>query len=410
MPAKALVKAQSPGSWVFYGDLAFMGGLGLMILFVPLSEFLKNVGYFLALGGWLTKRVGGHDLRITFTPLGVFLSFYFLASLVSAAFAIDRWEGLRGTWDVFRPLSLFLMMVNDVDTAPKVRFCLWFFIASTGIGVAWGLLDYFSGHALLLEIKSLGHPNHTATYLVMMLALLSSLLLLMDWPLQAKVAIGFLAGATLLALFLTYSRGGWMAFLACLFFLSISLRRWKPILVAALLIMAILVGLEMTGRLWTTKIEMLAHLAQDESLLERFRMWRGSILSLKERPLVGVGPRNFKYLDHERYGFKKINHAHSLFFNVMAERGLLGLLSLIALLACYAYEGIKRRRQSKGALSRALWHAAMGSFITIVVAGMVNTTLHSEGAIAFWSITALTLSSLGVQTEKGPIQGEMLPR
>jgi hypothetical protein len=35
----------------------------------------------------------------------------------------------------------------------------------------------------------------------------------------------------------------------------------------------------------------------------------------------------------------------------------------------------------------------MGSFITIVVAGVANTTLHTEGAIAFWSLTALMLAS-----------------
>jgi len=77
---------------------------------------------------------------------------------------------------------------------------------------------------------------------------------------------------------------------------------------------------------------------------------------------------------------------------VLAERGLLGFLSLIGFLVCYVYECI-RRRPPKDALSQALWHAAMGSFITIVVAGMVNTTLHAEGAMAFSSVTALMLAS-----------------
>lgn len=383
----------------FSADLLFLGGLGLMILSLPISEFLKNVGYFLALGGWIVKRAGGRGFRVTLTPLGIFLGLYFLTSLLSAAFAIDRWEGLRGVWDVFRPLSLFLMMINDIDTVAKIRLCLWFFIVSTGIGIAWGFLDYFSGSSPLLGIKSLGHPNHTAWYLVIMLTLLLSLLLMMDWSVQAKIAIGILVGATFLALFLTYSRGAWMAFVACLLFLSISLKRWKPVVVVALLTMAILVSLQITGRLWTGKIEKLSHLAQDDSLLERFRMWRGSVLSLQDHPLLGVGPRNFKNLDPERYGLptdprgRAYNHAHNLFFTVMVERGLLGLLSLLALLTCYAYEGIKRHRRLRDDLSKALWHAAMGSFIAIVVAGIFNTTLHSEGATAFWSITALMLAA-----------------
>jgi O-antigen ligase len=380
------------GRAVRYADAYFMGGLALMILTLPISEALKNIGYFSALGGWVLKRAARRDFRITFTPVGVFLSIYLLASLLSAAFAFDRWEGFRGAWDVFRPLSVFLMMVNEVDSGEKARLYLWLFVASTGIGVVWGLANHLLGVKPLLEIESLGHSNHTAWYLVIMLALLVSLLLFMEWPVPVKAAVGALSGLTLLAVLLTYSRGALIALLACLLFLSIPYRRWKPITVVVFSAILILISLEAAGTRWSRHIAMLAQPAQDESLVDRFRLWRGSLLSLKDRPWLGVGPRNFKYLDHERYGFKQTSHAHSLFFNVIAERGLLGFLSLMALFGCYVYEGM-RRWPSKDSLSTALWHAAMGSFITIVVAGVVNTTLHTEGAIAFWSLTALMLAS-----------------
>ena len=112
------------GRAVRYAEAVFMGGLALMILTLPISEALKNIGYFVALGGWVLKRAARRDFRITFTPIGVFLSVYLLASLLSAAFAFDRWEGFRGVWDVFRYLSLFLMMVNDVDSKPRILFCV----------------------------------------------------------------------------------------------------------------------------------------------------------------------------------------------------------------------------------------------------------------------------------------------
>jgi O-antigen ligase len=389
------------GRAVRYADAAFMGGLALMILTLPISEALKNIGYFIALGGWVFKRAVRRDFRMAFTPLGVFLSIYFLTSLLSAAFAVNRWEGFRGAWDVFRPLSIFLMMVNELDGVEKIRFYLWLFVASTGIGVIWGLANYLLGVKRLLEIKSLGHSNHTAWYLVIMLALLVSLLLFMEWPVPVKAAVGALSGLTLLAVLLTYSRGALIALLACLLFLSIPYRRWKPITVVVCSAILILISLEAAGTRWSRHIAMLAQPAQDESLVDRLRLWRVSLLSLKDRPWLGIGPRNFKYLDHERYGFKqdherygfkRVDHAHSLFFNVIAERGLLGFLSLMALFGCYVYEGM-RRWPPKDSLSTVLWHAAMGSFITIVVAGVANTTLHTEGAIAFWSLTALMLAS-----------------
>jgi len=370
-----------------------------MILTLPISEALKNIGYFVALGGWVLKRAARRDFRITFTPIGIFLSMYLLASLLSAAFAFDRWEGFRGVWDVFRYLSLFLMMVNDVDSKQKILFCVSLFVASTAMGVTRGLFDYFTGTDMRIGIKTLGNPVHVATYVVIMLALCMSLLFLMDWPFWTKVAVGVVTGAAYLAIFLTYSRGGWIACLAVLLFLAVSLKRWEPIVALVFLTMVIVVGLSGTGRLWTRHFEMLGRLDEDVNLIERVKMWRGAVLSVKDRPVLGIGPRNFRNLDHERYGFQRTDvygrrwtDAHNLFLTVLAERGLLGFLSLIGFLVCYVYECI-RRRPPKDALSQALWHAAMGSFITIVVAGMVNTTLHAEGAIAFSSMTALMLAS-----------------
>ncbi|HWR21023.1 MAG TPA: O-antigen ligase family protein [Verrucomicrobiae bacterium] len=400
MMNKALASGLETGGRVDYPDLVFMLGLSIMILFLPLSETLKNVGYALALAGWIIKKAVNRRFQIRMTPFGGVLSLYLLTSLLSAAFAVDPREGLRGAWDVFRPLSLFVMMVNDVETLPKIRLCLLLFIISTTIGVAWGLFDNLSGRDFRLEIRSLGYPNHTATYLAMMLAVLISLLLLMEWSTRVKMLVWTVAGATMLALFLTYSRGGWIAFAACLLFLSISLKQWKPIVAIALLGTGILVGLQVTGRLWTRQITMLAHLDQDENALQRLRMWRGSVLSLKDRPLLGVGPRNFKNLDHERYGLPRFDHAHSLFFTVLAERGLLGFLALMAVLACYLYEAIKLR-PLQDVLSRALRHAAIGSFIALVVAGTVNTTLRGEVAIALCSFMALALAAAKGATSAG---------
>ena len=400
MLAKVGASRRGEGGWaVRYADAAFMGGLALMILTLPISEALKNIGYFVALGGWVLKRAARRDFRITFTPIGIFLSMYLLASLLSAAFAFDRWEGFRGAWDVFRYLSLFLMMVNDVDSKPKILFCVSLFIASTAMGVTRGLFDYFTGTDMRIGIKTLGNPVHVATYVVIMLALCMSLLFLMDWPFWTKIAVGVVTGAACLAIFLTYSRGGWIACLAVLLFLAVSLKRWEPIAAVVFLTVVIVVGLSGTGRLWTRHFEMLGRLDEDVNLIERVKMWRGAVLSVKDRPVLGIGPRNFRNLDHERYGFQRTDvygrrwtDAHNLFLTVLAERGLLGFLSLIGFLVCYVYECI-RRRPPKDALSQALWHAAMGSFITIVVAGMVNTTLHAEGAIAFSSMTALMLAS-----------------
>lgn len=392
-------------------DTMLMAGLGLMIFFIPTSESLKNVGYFLALAGWLLKRALSRDWRLALTPLGAFFLLYLLVSLLSAAFAIDRWEGLKGTWDVFRPFSLFLIIINDLRSEGRIHLCLWFFIVSTGIGVLWGLTDYVRGMAYkgyLLGIHSLGFPNHTATYLAMMLVLILSLLLTMHWSVRATAFLGAVMAMTGLALFLTYSRGAWVGFLVALLFLSRSLRRWKPLVVVATLVACSIVGFQLIGKpsdMRESAYKPLHLVPYNMMSSVRSDLWSGVIRDLKDRPLLGVGPRNFINLDYARYGSKQINHAHSLFFNVLAERGLLGLLSLLALLVCYLYQGVKLHRQFKTEMGQALWHAAMGCFIVTVVNGVFNTTLHSEGAIALWTTTALMISAVKRGLEESPVKG-----
>ena len=59
------------GRAVRYAEAVFMGGLALMILTLPISEALKNIGYFVALGAWILKRAARRDFMMTFTPIPV---------------------------------------------------------------------------------------------------------------------------------------------------------------------------------------------------------------------------------------------------------------------------------------------------------------------------------------------------
>ncbi|MCZ7625542.1 MAG: hypothetical protein M5R38_06660 [Candidatus Methylomirabilis sp.] len=62
------------------------------------------------------------------------------------------------------------------------------------------------------------------------------------------------------------------------------------------------------------------------------------------------------------------------------------------MLASYLYEAI-RLRPSREGLNMALRHAAIGSLITLVTAGTVNTTLRGEVAIALCAFMALALAA-----------------
>jgi len=184
--------------------------------------------------------------------------------------------------------------------------------------------------------------------------------------------------------------------------------------------LSLLLTFTSSSNLLVWKMRKLQDLPQDHTLQLRIATWKGAMRSIADRPLLGVGPRNFKNLNAIKYGLprkldkegllKGPDHAFNLFVTVGTERGILGLAALLALMVRYLQVWWKLRLQLSNEWSEGLWYASVGAFIAILVAGLVTTTLHSEGAIALWSLTALTFSSLGVQAEKGSVQGEMLSR
>ena len=109
----------------------------------------------------------------------------------------------------------------------------------------------------------------------------------------------------------------------------------------------------------------------------RLELWRIAIAMWRDRPLLGVGPDNFRRL-HPQYGgwlapaFQPTT-AHNLFLEAAADTGTLGLLCLVGTLA-FAARGAWRRRAGEA----AAW-AALGLLAALAVQGQVEALLEYTG-------------------------------
>ena len=120
-----------------------------------------------------------------------------------------------------------------------------------------------------------------------------------------------------------------------------------------------------------------------------------------ERPLLGVGPRNFNYIDRQRYPVNRnMNHAHSLYFNVLAEMGWLGVGALALWLGSIVVVGWRSRRFFTTPWGQVVWMGTLGCFITITLSGVMTTTFHTEGAMAFSAIIGLLLAAPHLPAEE----------
>ena len=392
-----------------YLEVGQWGALMLLIVSLPLSESMKNVAFGLALGCWVLQAVLGEARRPRLTGVGAAQALLVTVAFASTLVAINRWQGSRGAWDMTRAWLTFLLVLNTVTSWDRLKRCWILFVGATAVGCLVGLWEFVVGipqaleartfggsHAL--EVLSLGHPIHTATYLLMMIVLALSYLAFAGAIKVRRYTWLFAAGAAILvpSMFLTFSRSAGLAFLVILIVMGIAAR--KRLLTAAL------VALILVGAVGVTRIPSVnrhfsgaTHPFSTGAITDRLHVWGGVLRLASDRPAFGVGPRNFNYFDKQRYGIitsmNYFNHAHSLYFNVLAEMGWLGAAAFGLWLGTIAVVGWRARRSLTTPWGRVVWMGALGSFLTITVSGIMTTTMHTEGAMAFSAIIGLLLAA-----------------
>ena len=128
----------------------------------------------------------------------------------------------------------------------------------------------------------------------------------------------------------------------------------------------------------------------------------------EENPLLGVGSKCFKTI-REQYGVPEYaGQAHNLLIHVAAELSSIGVIALIAWLGAYLHFLIRVRQRLTNDLMRALWFAAMGSFLTILIGGVIDPTIGSEVSLIFLLITGLLIVVPSIAGEKKTLSPDSL--
>lgn len=369
-----------------------------LVAFLPAFEAPKNLAIVLYLLFWMINRLRSKESG------GAWCLWDTLAVLVIAGAYASALFGafipLRGTAAANDVLCFCLVFLALRRSHLESRFIVQLFavaLASTLLTLVygyWGWLVIKTNQTLGLH--SVGHVNHGALYMAIVFAAALSWTVNLANSVKQKLWMSLASLMLWISLLLTSARGALIptiVFVVVWFAIWATQRRiaWWKVVSPILLLFAV-------GILFAPGILEKTKNGIESGQLGSFRpaLTRTAVLAFREFPVFGVGTTNFGKITPElaeswqnTHGrlFSPENlyfapHAHNLYANTLAERGVFGFLPMLALLVALGVAVIRRRpNQNSDPLLQALWGGALGAWLILVIGGLFNTTLHHENAM-----------------------------
>lgn len=298
--------------------------------------------------------------RLQWSPVYVPLLVFFAAATASTFSALSMGAWLS-EWLKWAQILLLVALCLNLSTHWE-----WFVfaLALAGAGNALiGIYQFFGGsgalHLLVNDrffraFGTFGQPNPFGGFM----GLLAPPLLMATlgyavrvWrrvnlsALAGLLFYGTCAGLVTVGLFLSWSRGAWLAFGVSVLVMVLALPRkfWQGAALVAV-VGALGAGLWLSGRLPASIVERINSATQETfafndvrgvyitpenyALVERFAHWQAALNMATAHPWLGVGFGNYEvaYPAHSLMNWElALGHAHNYYLNVLAETGMIGL-------------------------------------------------------------------------------------
>jgi putative inorganic carbon (hco3(-)) transporter len=415
-PLLALALLDIPLQWDFnlgYREdaaaLSAVGGFSISLTMLALAGL-----YALWVAELLTRRASTlRPYRRIAAPLFLYVLFVSLSALVAS----DRILSLYQFVPIAQSLLLFIYVAFTLKTARDTRFVVLLLmigllfegaliIATDRLGIDLSALGFKSHSRVDAESAfnsyrlagTVGSPNATASYLAFLLPLA---LVLQSAPVSKITRrIALMAfGVGVVALVLTFSRGGWLAFGISLVVLLIVAVRRRAIslrvpLAAVLATIALAIPFRdaISNRL----------LGDDAGSAEsRVTLLELTLPMIRDHPWLGVGLNNYgvalpNYAGPEFTG-DWLSTVHNRFALTWAETGLGALIAFVIFLLATLRQGFRLGRSDDGLVAR------IG---LALAAGLVGQLVHmnveifaGRAQIELLFLVAGVISAMSAQAE-----------
>jgi len=369
--------------------------LVIVLFTLPVTEGLKQISLtlFVLAGIYICVK---EKKQFKFDAINISLFIFVLATFISC---LVNGVSVSRALDPLRCM-LFFLVVRSVGVE-KINFKFLFFALFAGFIAAFipACVKKFtsSDPTALFELKSIGHVNHSAIFmlLVFCVALISAAELKKIYEKYIAIVVAVIC---VFGIMIAGSR-------ATMYLL--------PIIIFSILLYQILKG--QTGLKSAFSLIILfsviaifytyisANITQDERFYSqltkgvtgsetRYPIFASAFYTWLENPLFGIGSAQFKIIDITKYFPGNIevhvSHAHNTFLTFLTEKGIIALLAYLVFQLSLFIKFIKNFRQNN------IVFLALLMLVFQNVISLVNTTFHHENALLMLLFWALATSAI----------------
>lgn len=302
------------------------------------------------------------------------------------------------TW-AFAAFFLIALLANPSQAVTVLK-CLLIILAIQSL---YGITYHFSGIEQFQTPRfgnrtggTFGDPNQFYPLCLLTIPLAAELVRVQS-SLRGQLFWGSIALVSFTALFLTYTRAGWLALIPALVYLvfnphlpSAHRRVWQACIVM------FSVGLLVTTLLVRTQGHWMGNW-EDRSFWGRVAIWKVAAEGFTDAPLLGSGistysQRQQQNMTPELRGFNPLNvEPKNLYLHLASETGLLGLGAFLLLIGCY-YSFYRHHVPLLKPEPRAFVVGGTGALLALLAAGFVDTPILQRirfaPSLAFFTLLA----------------------
>lgn len=311
-------------------------------------------------------------------PQSAMVLAFFAACIISTPAAYWVSHALDQTVDVGKIVLLYLLLENVITSEDRLRKVLLTLVIG-GIFPAIGTIDHYKEGILVEHSRAawrgiFGNPNEVAYALIILTPIALMLASKSGW--FTRFGIWMIVAVYMLAIFLTFSRGGLLALFAVL-----ALMAWKQksVMIRVVVAAGMVGGLMVIGMFWTRSSGSFSNINHDGSVQERMVTLEAGIRMFLRNPILGVGPGD-SGVAYALYAGRDLNCGchdqlvvHNAYIQALAEVGIAGSIPFMLFIFISLYQAWKLETGPIGQYAMALELAMWGIVLCFISGGFIYT-------------------------------------